>query len=229
MRTKTLLLTAALGAASIATSMAQAVYSVNIVGYINLTMKPGFNLIANQLNNGSPANRITTLFTDPPEESQVLEFAGGNYHSDIYIRDLGGWVDAIEGTASTTAVDPGEGIFFFNAALSDHPVTLVGEVILGATTVTLNPGFTLFSSKVPMNIDVTPANGLIAGEEDQFLTFNALTQNYNTGLINLADLGGWVDQVSGTPTAPSLVVGQGAFYFNASVGTPRAWSRTFTP
>ena len=48
MRTKALLLTAALGLASVATSMAQAVYSVNVVGYINLTMKPGFNLVANQ-------------------------------------------------------------------------------------------------------------------------------------------------------------------------------------
>ena len=47
MRTKTLLLTAVLGIASAASSMAQAVYSVNVVGYVNLTLKRGFNAVAN--------------------------------------------------------------------------------------------------------------------------------------------------------------------------------------
>ena len=46
MRTKTLLLTAALSAAGIASSMAQ-VYSVNAVGYVNTPLVTGFNLISN--------------------------------------------------------------------------------------------------------------------------------------------------------------------------------------
>ena len=46
MRTKTLLLTAALAAAGVVSSMAQ-VYSVNSVGYVNLTLPNGFSMIAN--------------------------------------------------------------------------------------------------------------------------------------------------------------------------------------
>ena len=46
MRTKTLLLTAALSAAGIATSMAQ-VYSANAVGYVNKLIPTGFSMIAN--------------------------------------------------------------------------------------------------------------------------------------------------------------------------------------
>src|SRR5688500_15579957 len=62
MRTKTLLLTAALSAAGIATSMAQApVYSVNAVGYVNTPLVPGYNLISNPLDNKT-GNDIQNLF-----------------------------------------------------------------------------------------------------------------------------------------------------------------------
>src|SRR5688500_4600203 len=60
MRTKTLLLTAALSAAGIATSMAQ-VYSVNAVGYVNTQLVPGFSLVSNPLNN-TTGNTIQNLF-----------------------------------------------------------------------------------------------------------------------------------------------------------------------
>ena len=49
MRTKALLLGAAVGAIGLATSMAQ-VYSVNIVGYVNTTIPTGFSIICNPLN-----------------------------------------------------------------------------------------------------------------------------------------------------------------------------------
>src|SRR5947207_10303632 len=46
MRTKTLLLTAALAAAGAASAMAQNVYSVNAVGYANVSVPSGFSMIA---------------------------------------------------------------------------------------------------------------------------------------------------------------------------------------
>ena len=52
MRTKTILLTAAVLAAGLGASVAQSVFSVNAVGYVNVTIRPGYNLIANPLNNG---------------------------------------------------------------------------------------------------------------------------------------------------------------------------------
>ena len=51
MRTKTLLIAAAALAAAVTSSQAQStVYSQNIVGYINTSLAPGYNLVANQLN-----------------------------------------------------------------------------------------------------------------------------------------------------------------------------------
>src|SRR3954468_1352288 len=47
MRTKTLLLTAALAAAGAASAMAQNVYSVNAVGYVNKSVVHGYSIVAN--------------------------------------------------------------------------------------------------------------------------------------------------------------------------------------
>src|SRR5688500_9409874 len=107
MRTKTLLLTAALTAAGVATSMAQ-VYSVNMVGYINHTIPSGFSMLANQLNN-SPDNKVVTLFPAPPEGTQVYKF---DAQSDTFqfMQFADGMWEGDEGFADV-AVGPGEGIW----------------------------------------------------------------------------------------------------------------------
>lgn len=224
MRTKALLLTAALGLAGAATSMAQAVYSVNVVGYINLTMKPGFNLVANQLK-ASPNNKLDSVLPAAPLESQVLKFVNNNYTADI--SDGSTWIDNATGNPSATTVSPGEGFFFFNPGTADSTVTLVGEVTTGNNlTVPLNPGFNLVSSVVPQEIELTAANGFPQVLEVQYLTYNAATQNYNTTLIN--DGAGWLNNETGDPvSAPKPTVGQGFFVFNP--GSALSWSRNFNP
>ena len=64
MRTKTLLLSAAVGAAGLVAASAQTVYSVNSVGYINLSVPAGFSMIANQLDNGT-GNTVADVLTVP--------------------------------------------------------------------------------------------------------------------------------------------------------------------
>jgi len=222
MRTKTLLLTAALGIASAASSMAQ-VYSVNAVGYINLTLKPGFNLVANQLN-ATGNNRLDTVLPAAPLETQVLKFANNNYTGDI--SDGTSWLDAITGDPSTTVVNPGQGFFYFNPGGSDVTATLVGEVPQGTgLTVPLPSGFSLVSSIVPQDIDLTAANGFPQVLEAQYLTFNAVTQNYNTPLIN--DGTEWLDSISGLPATARPTVGQGFFIFNPGA-TLLNWVRNFS-
>jgi hypothetical protein len=63
MRTKALLLAAAFAAAGVATSVAQ-VYSVNAVGYVNVTLPPGFSLVSNPLNAGTGNNTVSKLFSN---------------------------------------------------------------------------------------------------------------------------------------------------------------------
>jgi hypothetical protein len=223
MRTKTLLLTAALVIASVATSMAQ-VYSVNIVGYVNLSISPGFNLVANQLKvAGTPANALSAVIPTAPEETEVLKYVSGNYTKDIFLG--GAWLNAVSGDPSTTTISPGEGFFYNHVGATPTTVTLVGEVTLGASTVPLGAGFNLVSTVVPQAIELTPANSFPVVEEMEVLTHNAATAKYNTSSIYLG--GEWLNSVTGLAQVPAPAVGQG--YFVNNVGPATSWTRTFTP
>src|ERR1044071_5172553 len=80
MRTKALICAAGLLAASAVSSMAQgSVYSLNVVGYINVTLTNGFNLIANQLDlNGTlnfTNNTVTAVLgTNLPANSKAYAY-----------------------------------------------------------------------------------------------------------------------------------------------------------
>jgi hypothetical protein len=223
MRTKTLLLTAALSFAGLATSMAQ-VYSVNAVGYVNLTLESGFNLIANQLNR-TPDNKLDTILPGVPVESQVFKFSGGLYTADIY--DGSAWLNAESGAPSTTTMGPGQGFFFYNAKVpaGQITVTFVGEVPQGDVGFSMPQFFSLVSSKVPQSIVLSPANGFPNVLEALYLTYNATTQSYNTSLIN--DGSGWLDSESGAAATAQPAVGQGFFIYNPNPA-PLVWTRTFS-
>jgi hypothetical protein len=224
MRTKTLLITAALSLAGVATSMAQ-VYSVNAVGYINLTLRPGFNLVANQLNR-TPNNSANTVITgglDP--ESQLLKYINNPPSYDLEFWDGTKFVEADGTTPGNLIINPGEGFFLFNSGAANATVTLVGEVPQGATSVPIPSNFSAISSVVPQALPLTAANGFPQTAEAQYISFNATTQNYDNIVFNNG--GAWVlaDGVTIAPT-PTPAVGQGFFYFNPE--GPTTWNRTFS-
>jgi hypothetical protein len=201
--------------------MAQAVYSVNIVGYVNLTLGPGYSLVANQLN-ASPNNGLDAVFPSVPLESQVQKFVNNNFTVDIY--DGTSWLDGGTGDPSTTTVSPGEGFFFFNPTATAITSTLVGEVITGnGITVPLPAGYSLVSSKVPQDISLTAANGFPQVLEMQYQSFTGTGFNV---LIN--DGAGWLDAATGDPADARPTVGQGFFIFNPDA-TAHNWVRDFNP
>jgi hypothetical protein len=192
------------------------------VGYINLTLAPGFNLVANQLN-ATGNNRLDTVLPAAPLETQVLKFANNNYTADI--SDGTAWLDNATGNPSTTTINPGDGFFYFNPGATPVTATLVGEVPQGDVGFSMGPGFNLVSSKVPQDISLTAANGFPQVLEAQYLTFNSATQNYNTALIN--DGTQWLNNDTGDPADARPTVGQGFFIFNPG-GTPMVWTRSFS-
>jgi hypothetical protein len=213
MRTKTLLVTAALCAAGAATSMAQ-VYSVNMVGYINQSIPAGFSMIANHLNN-SPDNRITTLFPTPAEGTRIYKFnpATGGF-SFMQVVD-GAW----EGSDLTLTLGPGEGTYIFAPTAFTH--TFVGEVAL-TSSVNVPAGFSMVSSALPQSLalDGAPPAGLgfPIAEGDRTYQFNPATGGF---IFNQFVDGAWDD---GTPPVPGI--GESFYMFNA--GAAKAWTRTFS-
>jgi hypothetical protein len=215
MRTKTLLLTAALCAAGIATSMAQAVYSVNAVGYVNTSLGAGYNLISNPLDNkATGGNQVKNLFASLPAGSQVFVFDGTKYA----LASVDDFTGEITGEAATKEVTPGNGVFVFVPAATT--VTFVGEVPAGNLSNIVPKGFSIKASQVPQAGKVQTDLGFPADEGDQVFVFNTATGKYTTYGFSF---GAW-DNGSGQAVEPTLDVGQAAFF---RVDTQHDWKRSF--
>ena len=214
MRTKLLLLTAAVGAAGAVTSMAQ-VYSVNAVGYVNTTIPAnGFALISNPLN--AADNSIDKLFAGVPNGTQVYVYVNGVYVVGTY-DDL----DGSFGAMGKAPLAPGQGVFVRNPSGAPLTVTFVGEVMQGTLTVPMVAGLQIVSSKVPqagtaadLSFPHTLAGGLSAG--DQCYRFGA-DQKYVVSTFDDLD-DNWAPPVS-------LNVGEAVFVKLAKAVT---WTRTFS-
>ena len=208
MRTKTLLLTAALSAAGVATSMAQ-VFSVNAVGYVTKTVPAnGFALISNPLT--ASDNSIKALFAGVPEGTQVYKYSGTAFKTATFTFGEFGPADA----AALTVV-PGEGVFVRNPTAQPMNITFVGEVPQGTLSNPLPVGLSIRSSMVPQ--EGTAAElGLKGGEGDQIFQFNATTQKYATSTFTFGDWG---------PALGKLAVGEAVFIKKVAAGT---WDRTFS-
>jgi hypothetical protein len=191
MRTKTLLLTAALSAAGIASSMAQ-VYSVNIVGYANSAWAGNkFTLVANPFDDGS-GNQLTNIGAQLPVQSQILFWSGATFTT----ATKGGSPATFN---INTSLPPGVGFFVRNGKVGGTVVpditnTFVGSVAVapgGSVSTPLPVGFTLLGSPIPYAGDVTVSGtgggdtninvGVnLPGGGSQVLIWNKAAQTYST-------------------------------------------------
>jgi hypothetical protein len=216
MRTKALLLAAAFAAAGVATSMAQ-VYSVNAVGYVNVTLKPGFNLVSNPLiaSDNSIGNLFKNIQGTIPGGLSVFKFVNNNFVSASWDEfDLKYSPDS----AAAETVVPGDGVFVFNPGSTDLTLTFVGEVSQGATTTPLPRGFSIKASVVPQ-AGKPDAFGLPGAPGDSLYKYNTTTKNYDASTFDEFDLK-WV------PDLPVINVGEAFFYFRNGAATN--WTRTFS-
>lgn len=218
MRTKALLCAAALAAGAV-TSMAQNVYSLNVVGYINLSLQPGFNLVANQLDaDGTMTNNfVTNIFsTNLPAGSQIYAFNASLAGYSILSWNGHKWT----GTQApiNTALAPGQGVFI--SVPSATTITLVGQVIQGTNMIPLIPGLQIVSSIPPIAGDLVTNLGYVATAGDAVYQYSAASQGYAIRTYNGHK---WV----GSPTGTSayLNVSDAVFFQSA---TTTNWTQAFT-
>lgn len=218
MRTKALLLAAA-AVAAVASSQAQ-VYSVNAVGYVNTTLKGGFNLISNPLiaANNSIGEVFKNFQGGVIGGTTVYKFVNGNFVAAQW-DDLDNKYTPDSAAAET--VLPGEGVFVFVPGAADKVLTFVGEVAQGNTTTPLPRGFSIKSSVVPQAVkpDALGAGSIPAADGDVLYRYDAATKGYAAfqfdGLDNKF-----------VPDLPVINVGEAFFYFRVGVATD--WTRTFS-
>jgi hypothetical protein len=210
MRTKTLLLSAAVGVAGLVAASAQTVYSVNSVGYVNSTFPVGFSMIANPLDAGTGNNTVSALL-DPAlfaEGTTIYKFNPSTSNYTLNVVDFGAW------TLPDMTLNPGEGVFI-NVLSSPVTVTFVGEVPQGDLTQALPAGFSIQASQVPQEGQLDTVLGFPATDGDVVYLFDNGANGYT---IHAFDFGDW-----STPPVPS--VGE-SFFVNKIAATD--WTRSFS-
>jgi hypothetical protein len=235
MRTKTVLMTALLGALSGVSVMAQTnVYSQNAVGYINVTCPPGFSIISCPLQTADPSNTIATLLPNGANQIKTAEAfqfnpSTGGYNIDEASTKLAtenGYTNGWE-FGGTFSMEPGQALFFETPFSSNLVFTFVGTVPTGSLTNTINTGFNLISSILPASGDLV-TNPLTAfsvpDAQDEIFVYNNAIANYN--IYEYTKKNGWTsNSIPSDPIIPS--VGEGFFYETAST-SPILWIENYS-
>jgi len=230
--------------------MAQStVYSVNVVGYYNVTVPAkGYAFVANQLTGASGDNSINTAFangfvSDPNgvNNSTMFFWNGSGFTTYYYLSaaDSGataGWYDAsfANNVGGSVIVPQGSGAIIYNPTSSATTNTYVGQVVLGSVTNNLTQGFGLYSIVPPVSADFStfgfPADSYGDGSGN---TYDTMYKWNGTGYttyyyLNAADLGtaSWTD-ASYTPVTITPKVGE-SFFIRHTKPSVTKWVSSFT-
>jgi len=237
-----MLLSALLGALGSVSVMAQSsnVYSLNVVGYINVTMFPGYNIITCPLVS-SPDNTIATLLNNTNGQYQsgsgrsgefalVYSYVNGGYITDQAdaANTPSGWLNG-----GTNTISPGQAVFFYNPTTTNMTATFVGTVTNGPVTNALTPGYSLVGSMVPVTGDIVTnsismfTNGQVTGSGRSVTADELYTYTPGAGYSTYQySASGWV--LGTTPADPTLTnVYQGFFFYNP-FSTTNNWVENFS-
>ena len=206
MKSKTLLIAAAALVAGVISSQAQtAVYSQNIVGYVNIPLATGYNMIANQLDaDGTGTNNsiYTVVGTNLPVNTSVFAWNGSGF-IQTKLTGAGKWTQNT--SLFTNAMAPGSG-FFINVPSATN-ITVVGNVIQGTNTLPIVAGYQIVSPIAPVAGGIQTAQGYTPTKNDSVFIWNG------TGFIQHKYTG-----TTWTAGEPTFAVGQG-FFLNAITST----------
>jgi len=208
---------AALSAAAVATSVAQTVYSVNAVGYVNITVPAGkFALLNNPLN--QPTNSLSAVLTGVPANTVVYVYDPVNGFQQATLRSTGAWT----GPGAAAMINPGQGFFIKNAGTADMTITFVGEVPQGTNlTVNIPAGISLIGSIVPQQGKVETDLKIPAANGDILYQWDPTAQGYKTAATRRTAVGQW----TGGGGEPVIGVGEGFFY---QAKAAESWTRNFS-
>jgi hypothetical protein len=213
MRTKTLLLAALLTLSGMVASFAQSnVYSINVVGYVTVTVTNDtvyriLNTPLGPVNNTN--NFVSLLVPNPPEGTQISKLADPAVGYETVTFGFGSWDNDI-------GLPVGTGFFIKLGEPGSVNITFVGEVQqrTDSNRQLLN-GLTLVGSMVPQNGSLVNTLLIPGGEGNQV---SRLLPNGGYETITFG-FGSWDNDLD-------IAVAEGFFYSNVT-GASVAWNRDF--
>jgi len=221
MKTKTLVLAAAALAVGVLSASAQGsnVYSLNIVGYVNVEIKPGYNLVANPLDDGKGNLSTNLIPSDISRLSQVLVYTAGGGGYSTATKKASGW-DA------TFVIPPGNGYFIKNTTNINYTNTYVGNVLAsvpGSVTNNFQPGYNLVGSPYPIGGGSTNMGSNTMNLADGLPRLSQVLVYANPGGYSTA-----TKKASGWDAAFTINVGQG-FFIKNQTNVPTPWIQNVGP
>jgi len=150
--------------------VANAVQSMNVIGYASTTVPPGFSMIANPFDGAN--NTVAELFKGWPDGTTFNKFDTRLFRlSDNGVK-YGKW------TNPTERLLPGEGGIFLNPTSDYKSLNFVGDVMLGNLSVPIPAGFSLRSSLLPQPGQLQEDLGFPIADGDVVHLFDRDQQKY---------------------------------------------------
>lgn len=206
--------------------MAQSnVYSLNVVGYVNVPVAAnGYTLVANQLNVDSTNVIGKVLSTGVPDQAQFFSWNTSTHSFNPSVTYFAGdnWYDLNTGNPATNVVAPGAAFFIYNSGPAST-MTLVGSVPVAPSTSPVTAGYGFYAVTPPVASDLD-TNGFPALDGMQYSTFSN-AGGYSSPLTYFAG-SGWFDLNTGNQAFPTPNVGQAFLIYNPNA-TGGTWTNTF--
>jgi hypothetical protein len=180
--------------------------SDTVIGYVSMTLPPGFSMIANPLD--APTNYVADLFRGWPDGTTLNRFDTRLFRLAENGVQGGKW------TNPTEKLLPGEGAIFFNPSNDYKALTFAGEVLQGNLSIPIPSGFSIRSSIVPQPGNLEELQFPIANG-DVVHIFDRERQKY---VLYPFEEGKWTSGV------PVLSVGESFWIAKTEAGN---WVRSF--
>lgn len=179
--------------------------SLNVIGFVTVTLAPGFSMVANPFN--APSNTIPNLFKGLPEGTAVNKFDTRLFGLNENIFKDGKWSNTYE------SLTPGEGAILFNPTSDYVPLNFVGEVLEEDFSMPVPAGFSIRSSLVPLPGRIHADLGFPIADGDVIHLFDRNDQKY---VLYPYDPEKW------TQNPPTIGAGEAFWVAKTS---PGSWSR----
>jgi hypothetical protein len=184
------------------------VCSANVLGYVSITLPPGFSLIANPLRGTS--NLVHELFKGWPDGTSLSRFDTRLFKPVENRVTKGKWTNVCE------KLSPGEGAIFFNPTRDYKSHNFVGDVLQGSLSIPVPAGFSMLSSLMPLPGTLQEDLKFPIADGDVIYLFDRDQQKY---VLHPFENGKW------TAGSPLLSVGESFWVAKASTAN---WTRNFS-
>jgi hypothetical protein len=180
----------------------------NIIGYVSVSLPPGFSMIANPLE--GPANTLGKVFKDWPDGTTLNKFDTQLFRLVESSVRFSHWSNPSE------KLNPGEGAIFFNPTSDYRSACFTGEVLAKNLSVSISSGFSMRSSPLPQSGSLVEDLEFPIANGDVINLFDRERQKYV-----------WHPYENGRWTAGAPVVGVGESFWVAKT-EPGDWKRTLS-